>query len=247
MSSADGDPADAGPLPSITHLTDPDTFQGDQLTLSGPAYKHLFRSRRLPVGARLRIVDGLGAARVGEVVRIGKKDAELELGEALPSEHQRRRLHLKVGALRPERASWLVEKTTELGVSSITFVNTERTPRSYGDGRLDRLTRVAGAAVEQCGRARVPDLTGPFPWQDAVANLNPDTTFVMDGEGGSPWESRARIESLDLTLWIGPEGGFSESERRFFQDQGVAFLRLGEHILRVETAAVVATAALMLL
>lgn len=232
--------------PSVTHVSEPGAFAGEQLEIVGPAYQHLFRSRRLAVGAGLRIVDGLGRARRGTVTHIERKRAEVELGPDLPSHEPERRVHLFVGALRPERADWLVEKTTELGVTSITFLATERTPRRYGDGRLERQQRVAVSAVEQCRRSRVPEIRGVVPWDDILSKPLATSTFVLDGGGENAFTAAARLPSGAVAhLFIGPEGGFTDDEIHQLKASGASAWSLGGTVLRVETAAVVATGAVL--
>ena len=111
-----------------TLLTSPELVIGDRLEVEGDAYRHLFRARRLAVGDALRVVDGRGRARHGRIVEVGRTRAAVELGDELPSLEPATRARLLVGAARPERASWLVEKATELGAESIVFIASERTP-----------------------------------------------------------------------------------------------------------------------
>ncbi|MBV8199440.1 MAG: RsmE family RNA methyltransferase, partial [Acidobacteria bacterium] len=139
------------------------------LMVEGDAYRHLFRARRVGAGERLRVVDGEGRARWGEVIRVGRSAALVELAEPAAPNEPRLHLELLVATLRPERASWLVEKATEIGAGAVRFLNTERGPRSFGAGTAERLRRVAAAAVEQCHRARCPEVTGPHPFAEVAA------------------------------------------------------------------------------
>jgi 16S rRNA (uracil1498-N3)-methyltransferase len=138
------------------------------LRIEGDAYRHLFRARRLAAGERLRLVDGEGGARWGEVLQVGRAAAAVALREPAAANEPALRLELLVPTLRPERASWLVEKATEVGAASITFHNSERAPRAFGGGTLARLRRVAAAAVEQCHRSCCPRIAGPFPLADLL-------------------------------------------------------------------------------
>lgn len=227
----------------ITHLTDPAAFSGDALVVEGDAYRHLFRSRRLAVGAELRVVDGRGNARAGVVESVSKRQAVMSLGDSLPSREATLHLELLVGALRPERADLLVEKATELGADAIRFLRTERTPRRYGEGRLDRMARVASSAVEQCHRSQLPEVS-QHGWDEVpelVASL--DLTFVL-APGGN-----AKLEVDDagrVGVLVGPEGGFSDDEVAELREHGASAVDLGERILRVETAALAAASRLLL-
>lgn len=235
----------------ITHRVSPETFDASHVDIEGDAYRHLFRARRLAVGARIHVVDGEGRARWGEVESVDRRRATLRLGESAPSHESDLSVELWVGALRKERASWLVEKATELGVTSIHFFASERTPRNYGDGHLGRLGRVAVAAVEQCHRARVPEITGVDPWSTLGEHLthSADGTvrLVLDASGLAigPWlRQRSLPEAPVVQLVVGPEGGLTPSELQQLADLGVESVHLGRRTLRVETAAIAALAAL---
>lgn len=221
----------------ITLLLPPDRWSAAEVTLDGEAYHHLFRVRRAERGERLRLVDGLGGARWGEVVAVDRKTARVALGDPAPAHEPARRVTLLVTTLRPERAAWLVEKATELGVFAIRFLQSERAPRTFGPGTVERLRRVAAAAVEQCHRARCPEISGTHDWSElaGLAASCPERR-VLDPAGAAG----ALAPGDDLALLLGPEGGWSERER-----SGLAAWRplsLGERVLRTETAAVVGVA-----
>jgi 16S rRNA (uracil1498-N3)-methyltransferase len=224
-----------------------------ELVVEGDAYRHLFRARRMTVGERLRVVDGAGRARWGEVVGVGRNSALVALGEPAAANEPRLRLELLVATLRPERAAWLVEKATELGISAVRFLNTDRGPRSFGEGTAARLRRVAGAAVEQCHRARCPEVTGPHPFAElarlAAAGRRwlldpaaPVSGFDLSASPPSPPPSLLSVESL----LVGPEGGWSPAEAKALAAAGWQRVSLGPRTLRIETAALAGAALLLL-
>lgn len=231
----------------ITHLYDPKTSDGEIVPIEGDAYRHLFRSRRLARGETLRLVDGRGRARWGEVEQIDRRTATVRLGDEAPDNEPTYHLTLLVAALRPERASFLVEKATELGVRAIHFLASERTPRQYGPSQVERLRRVAKAAVEQCHRAHLPELSGVEPWDSVPRLLGSGSVDRLvlhtGGEKGATWRSQ---EAEAGVILIGPEGGWSESEAEELQELGCRIVALGPRVLRVETAAVVAAARMLL-
>jgi 16S rRNA (uracil1498-N3)-methyltransferase len=229
----------------ITCLTTPEELAGDEIEIAGAAYRHLFRARRLAAAERLRVVDGRGAARWGEIAVVGRHAARVILGEPAPSNEPRYRLELLVAALRGERASWLVEKATEVGVFAVRFVATERTPRRYGAAQIERLRRVAAAAVVQCHRSRTPEVTGVDPWERMAGMLAPaEDRFVLDVEAveDAAWP----CGEVSGAVLVGPEGGWSEDERRRLTELGCVRIGLGERTLRTETAAVAAAVRLLL-
>jgi len=250
---------------SATLVLDPERLASlalDEMTevaVEGDAYRHLFRARRLAVGDRLRVVDGAGAARWAEVVAVDRRTGTLRLLEPAPTHEPAYRLELLVGTPKKDRAATLVEKATEVGVAAVRFVATERSPRDVGSGTLARLRRVAVAAVEQCGRSRVPELSGVHAWEELPGLLEPaGDRWLLDAEpapvdravaGPDPWRRTADAGAV----LIGPEGGWSAAELQELRGietlDGLGCRRawLGERVLRVETAAVVAAAAVLLL
>ena len=165
------------------------------------------------------------------------------------------RLELLVAAPKKERASWLVEKATEMGVAAVRLLETERTPRGFGDGTLRRLHRVATAAFEQCGRGRMPEVTGTHGWGEVPGLLG-------EGDGAGQAASRwvldldpeaAPAERLVAAagperrqyLLVGPEGGWSDGERDDLAAWGTTPVSLGPTVLRIETAALAGAALLL--
>jgi 16S rRNA (uracil1498-N3)-methyltransferase len=228
----------------ITLLADPGELEAGEVLVEGDVYRHLFRARRVPVGATFRVVDGQGRARWGEVSRVDRSSARVVLREPAPTHEPAFRLDLLIPTFRPERASWLVEKATEFGVSAFRFLNSARAPRHFGDGTIERLRRVAVSAVEQCHRSRLPALTGPHDW----AEIGP-----LSAATESRWFLDARAAPGDWgplghsgALLVGPEGGWTPEERREVLDAGWRPVGLGPRILRVESAALVGAAMLLL-
>ena len=229
---------------SFPTLLAPEGISGGELRVEGEPYKHLFRARRLGVGDRLRVVDGRGEARWAEVARIDRSVAALTLGDPAPANEPALRLDLLVPTFRPERASWMVEKVTELGVRGIRFLHTERAPRHFGEGTLDRLRRVAAAALEQCHGARLPEISGPHEWRElAVLTEGAGARWVLDPEAEVGSDSD-RVTTA--ALLVGPEGGWSPREQAELRFSGWRPVGLGPRVLRIETAAVVGAAAVLL-
>lgn len=225
----------------ITVLVDPRELAGQEVVVRDDTYRHLFRARRLAVGARLRVVDGAGRARWAEVAHVDRETGRLRVGEPAPSHEAPQRVELLVASLRRERASWLVEKATEIGVAAIRFLETERTVRELTDNAFARLGRVAAAALEQCHRSRLPEITGPHPQEDLpqiLRSLEDRRLLDAGAEEAAEFGGPAR-EDRPAGLLVGPEGGWTDAEREHLLDLGARPVTLGPRILRIETAAVV--------
>lgn len=232
-----------------TVLLGPGDLDAAEAAVEGDAYRHLFRARRLAVGDRVRAVDGAGRARWAEVRSVDRRAGVLGLLDEAPTREPRFRLELVVATPKRDRASWLVEKATEAGVVAVRLVASERSPREPGRGTLERLRRVAAAAVEQCGRSRVPDVTGVHDWDEVPGLLDGLTDrwvlHTEPEEGPRPEALWARTGESGAVA-IGPEGGWTEAEARELGELGCRRVWLGERVLRVETAAVVAAARVLL-
>jgi 16S rRNA (uracil1498-N3)-methyltransferase len=229
----------------ITLLIDPTHFDLPAYRVEGESYQHLFRARRVAVGEEMRVVDGRGRARWGKVERVDRTSATVALGEPAPDREPSFRLELIVPTCRPERASWLVEKATELGVFAIRFANMARAPRELGAITFDRLRRVAVAAVEQCHRSRLPEITGPHAWSEVIGFAGPESRWFLDTEVAAPGDW-GKTRGKSSALLIGPEGGLDPAERRELLTAGWRPVGLGERTLRLETAAIVGAAFLLL-
>jgi 16S rRNA (uracil1498-N3)-methyltransferase len=229
-----------------TLLATPAELRAEELRVEGDAYRHLFRARRLAVGDALRIVDGEGRARAGRIATVDRRSALVALGEPLPSLEPELRVELLVAPPRSQRARWLVEKATELGAAAVRFVLTERTVREPGDGGLARLRRVAAAAVEQCGRARVPAISGPHPWSELAGLLDGvGRRWLLTPEPPAagpvaapplPVVATDRCGTERCALLVGPEGGWTAEEHEALEALDCHPLWLGPRILRTETA-----------
>lgn len=236
-----------------TLLVTPDELAAGEVVVEGDAYRHLFRARRLAVGDPLRVVDGRGQARFAVVAAVDRRRGAVTLGDEVPGNDPPHRVELLVGSPKKERASWLVEKASELGVTAVRFLETERSPRDYGPGTFERFDRMARSALEQCGGARLPEITGIHAWSE-VPDLLAGTTdrFVLHvdpGDTASPlaWSDPSAASRGDsrAALLVGPEGDWTDEEAAELLDLGCRAVHLGVRVLRVETAAVVAAAGLL--
>ena len=227
-----------------TLMVDAARLAADRLEVRAAEHRHLFRARRLGPGDRLRIVDGQGGARWGEVRKVGRHDATVTLLEPAPSNEPALQLDLLVAAPRPQRASWLIEKATEIGAQRIGLLASNRSPRRYGPGTVERLRRVARAALEQSERSRLPQITGPHEWDTVASLLTAEERWLLD-PAAEPRPLRCRPETRTAVLLVGPEGGFTAEERDTLLRLGCRSRSLGRRVLRVETAAVVGAALLL--
>jgi 16S rRNA (uracil1498-N3)-methyltransferase len=203
--------------------------------------EHHLRVRRASDGESVELRDGEGMVGTGRLVRAGK-GWEVELS-SVKREEPPVPLVLAVGAGDRERFGWLVEKATELGVTAVIPLETERTAGVGSKLRpqhLDRLRRQALEAVKQCGSAWAARVEEPVALEGLLSRPIAGKKWVADAEGAP---AAAELGTEPLTVVVGPEGGLTAEELRRARDAGFLPVSFGPHTLRFETAAIAAAAA----
>jgi 16S rRNA (uracil1498-N3)-methyltransferase len=230
---------------AIHLLVGPNDLRRDRLEVAGDAYRHLFRARRLERGQRLRVVDGAGGARWAAVEEVGRGAALLRLLEPAPSNDPATRVELALAAVRPDRAAWVVEKATELGVSRVLFFPCARAQRFRESADLRRLRRVAAAALEQSGGATLPGLQRCGSFAELLELAAVRRTVLLDAGASPEIPDLAARAGADWLLVVGPEGGLEARESSALGETGALAMSLGPRTLRSETAAIAGAAILL--
>lgn len=213
---------------------------GDSVSLEREELSHLFKILRARPGDVVGLLDGKG--RIG-LAEVGKgKDLVLRKAETvLPP---RRRTHLYFAAPRRQKLDQLLKQATELGAWKLVPVLCRRSVALPDDRSVKgRWTDLLFEACKQSGNPFAPELALPMSMEEAVAAARRECSALIYGSvdaSGSPFETTPD----DVAFFVGPEGGFDESELDLLRRAGAAPLRIGSWILRVETAA---TAGLALL
>lgn len=159
-----------------------------------------------------------------------------------------RELTLIVGGCKGERLDWLVEKCTELGVTRIVLAEFERSIVHVGETHVEKLRRGAIEACKQCKRAWLPEIDAGAALMTAVqaAQGRGAALLVAEPDPAAPmlaaWLASRGKAAREAAIVVGPEGGLTTDETRRLHDVGAVSVRLAEHILRVETAAIAAAA-----
>lgn len=212
--------------------------------LDGSEAHHLLHVLRAKVGDRVGLFNGQGGEAVAELVNHRKRAAELRILDVWTTPAESNELILATALPKGDRARWLVEKATELGVTRIIPLRTTRSVVEPGEGKMDKLMQAAIAACKQCGRSRLPRLDPLTSLNDVLrevtSNSLPSVTLLADPKSDrtipQAIAAAASPPSTILAL-IGPEGGFTEDEHTAAIAVGATAVRLGTHILRIETAA----------
>jgi 16S rRNA (uracil1498-N3)-methyltransferase len=197
---------------------------------------HVLKVLRGRSGDLVEVVDGAGRLYVAEL-RGGGEGVVLE--ELAAPDVTGAEVSLYQAVPKGGRMDLVVEKATEVGATSIVPLMTERGVVNPRGGRVERWRRVAGAAARQSLRLRVPDVAEPVRFADAVSWVGETGVLLHNSPGLKPVES---VVDSSASLFVGPEGGWSEGELRIAGEAGILFGGLGPYRLRSETAGIVAVA-----
>jgi len=211
---------------------------------------------RLQPGDPITLFDGESPGEFNATItHMGRSSVQVQVGEFVPTQREPRlRVHLAVGMPANERMDWLVEKAAELGVTSISPLITERSVLRLSGERADKKVAhwqsVAVAACEQCGGNHVPQV---HPVMTLAQWLKNRATCGAQAPCGLLLSLRqdalgvrvAAANATEVAFLSGPEGGLSPAEEAAALAAGLAPVSLGPRVLRAETAALTALAALL--
>jgi len=230
-----------------------DLSQGATRDLPQTAAHHAARVLRMSVGDPVTVFNGDGGESAGQVHAITKERVAIRIGARLAREAESSvAVTLMQGLSARERMDFTVQKAVELGVAEIFPVETRRSvmrlAQERAERRVEHWQNLAISACEQCGRNRVPTVhpvTGLADWLGAHPSTPPDLRVILST--AATGRLRGLTPAARVTLLAGPEGGFAPEELEMTQACGFIAVRLGPRILRTETAAIAALAAIQML
>jgi 16S rRNA (uracil1498-N3)-methyltransferase len=225
-----------------------DRFEGDRALLQGQDAHHLARVLRAEAGQRYEITDGatlcLAEIEIAEPRQVVFRVVEaLDPGPPLPS------LIIVAALIKFDRFEWMIEKVTELGVKAVLPVAAERSETGLFQAaakRVERWRKMARESSQQSRRVRVPEIRNAVRLSEALRQPFDLKITLEENPGAPPLMEAAKTwdRSSDLALCVGPEGGWTDSERATMKNHGWLAASLGTTVLRAETAAIAAAAVL---
>ncbi len=224
--------------------------EGAEIQLGPFAAQHLGRVLRLQPGDEVVVFNGQGGEFPGRLATVSKKQVSVRLGELRqPATDSALAVHLGQCLSRGERMDYAVQKATELGVTQLTPLFSERCEVRLKADRLVKRTehwqQVAISASEQSYRCRPPQISPAVELSHWLAAVTADVKLVLDPRAPVTLSKLAMPASV--ALLIGPEGGLSVTEVKCAEAQGFLPITLGPRVLRTETAPVVALSLLQYL
>lgn len=213
------------------------------LVLAEAQSHYLSKVLRMQPGRELILFNGEGGEYSAEISAVQKKYVEVFVKDfSVENRESHLQLELAIGVSRGERMDWVLQKATELGVTKITPLLTERTEVKLGgeraDKKMEHWQQILISACEQCQRNILPILSEPRIYSEWIAQCDAELKFVLhhrDNQG-----LPTNITTQSVALLIGPEGGLDDDEIVQAIARDFSPLTLGPRVLRTETAPVAA-------
>ncbi|HOX56432.1 MAG TPA: RsmE family RNA methyltransferase [Candidatus Paceibacterota bacterium] len=228
----------------------PDQCQGRSVLLTGAEAHHALHVLRVRRADQVTVLDGEGHELLCEVEATDHDRTRLTVVETLDHPAPASRITLLQAVPKGRAMETIIQKATELGVSRIVPLLSERVVAQIGeqDGALKvgKWRLIAREAIKQCGFAWLPEIELPMtPDQFLARKENIELPLIASLESGSrlarayfqAFHTRHRRMPGSVCVWIGPEGDFTPAESRTIKSQGALAITLGPRVLRTETAA----------
>lgn len=225
-----------------------DEVSGERAALTGAHALHLARVLRARVGQEFDISTG-NEVRRGRVVNVRDERVEFELGDTVETADESN-ITMLIAVFKFDRFEWAVEKCTELGTKRIVPVIARRTDTHLAHAsakRVERWERIAREAAQQSRRLNPPGIAAPMKLKDALERETGLRIVLSENEDALTLRRVLELEEsgAEVTIAVGPEGGWTDDELDLFKRQGWQAVSLGDTILRAETAAIAAVAIAM--
>jgi 16S rRNA (uracil1498-N3)-methyltransferase len=232
----------------------PEDIGVDSIKISGDEYNHIKNVLRLKASDIITVSDGMGT---DYTARIGGFESNCVMADIISSNTNFTEPPIEVtlfqGIPKSDKMDLIIQKSIELGVKRIVPVKMERTVVKFGsekdvDSKVTRWQRIALEASKQCNRGRLAKVERPVAFDAALELSGNSHIRILPYENEKANTLKTALENngvKDISVFIGPEGGFTEEEVRSAELANVIPVTLGPRILRTETAGIVVLSILM--
>jgi 16S rRNA (uracil1498-N3)-methyltransferase len=207
----------------------------DLIHVTGNEHQHL-RVSRTELGECVELFDGVGHVMTGEVVDVNRSETRLKVVDRRTVPPPRFEIILGQALIKNPAFERVIEKAVEVGVTRIVPFRASRSNES-GQGRETRWQKIIVEAAKQSKHYHLPTLD-PVTDLETIARMEASSrvVFAESREG----DLATALTSAPVLYLIGPEGGWTSEELEVLEARSFGFVRLGAHIMRSETAAIVA-------
>ncbi|MCA9332498.1 16S rRNA (uracil(1498)-N(3))-methyltransferase [Candidatus Saccharibacteria bacterium] len=187
---------------------------------------------RFRPGQKVILFDGIGEDRLYEIKELSTTEAHLAMTTELKRQIPAKEIYLLWSLLKKDKNDWVLQKCTELGVSHFVPILADRSEKTGFN--IERAQKIIIEASEQCGRSDIPNVREPINIKTAITEFYKKIPlFVCEQASESIDTSLGRVAVL-----VGPEGGWSDNERKIFESNSIEHINLHDFTLRAETACV---------
>jgi 16S rRNA (uracil1498-N3)-methyltransferase len=225
------------------------------IELGGDQAHHAIHVMRFRVGNSIELMDGQGNLHIASISEVAKRTLQLSIESSSFEPPQENQIAIATALPKGDRQKFLIEKLVELGVNWLLPLKTERSVASAGARAVERIEKQIIEASKQCGRRYLMQVQPESSIQSLIQSFDSATHRLL----ADPYSQQSLCSAEQIpehpdkssgkpqtVIAIGPEGGFSQSETDQFARAAWQPVRLSNHILRIETAAISAAVQLRL-
>lgn len=208
--------------------------------------KQWIRVLRFRPGQRLVLFDGKDKDRLYELVEIKPDETRLELITEFERKLPGKDIYLFWSLLKKDKNDWVIQKGTELGASHFVPILADRSEKTGFN--LDRAKKIAIEASEQCGRSDIPSFREPLGLESAISQYIEKVGLFVCEQSSDTINTRKNEDTHKdhpTGVIVGPEGGWTDTEKKIFETKKIEHINLHDFTLRAETACVAAISQLM--
>lgn len=224
----------------------------DLITITGGDAAHISRVLRMKPGEKLTVCDCHGSDYLCEILESSANAVPLRILEWQSTATEPSvKVTLFQGMPKGDKMDLIVQKSVELGVTSIVPVITARSVSKPDEKslarKIERWNRIAAEAAGQSGRGILPKVESSVTFREAVDMAHKQSAAFMlyERNGGTLREHLEGLKTTEISIFVGPEGGFEDEEADYARSRGVTTAGMGPRILRTETAPLCALSVIM--
>jgi len=227
----------------------------DNINIKGDDYKHIKKVLRLKCGEIITLSDGVGNEYTAKIEEFGEGFVHTKIIDSYKNTTEPPiKVTLYQGLPKSDKMDFIIQKSVELGISEIVPVLTERTVvrlNSEKDAlkKCERWNRISQEAAKQCNRGIIPRIEIPISFNEAINKAKSKSLSLIPYEKESKSSLKQILKAVgsitEISVFVGPEGGFTEQEIEEAVKLGIKSVTLGSRILRTETAGIAVLSILM--
>lgn len=222
----------------------PEQLTSKEISITGENARYLSLVLRMKPGEIVTIFNGQGKRYICNILTVHKKEVAVEkVREESYSSESPLSITLAQGLSKGDRMDFAVQKSAELGAKKIVPVITERS-QVRSTEKVSRWRKIALSAAQQSGREIIPEVLEPVDLRKFLDEQSPDELKLIFSETHEERNLKSVLsgfkDAKEITLLIGPEGGFSNDEVSLAVEKSFIEVSLGPRILRTETAPIAA-------